>query len=69
MKTLNIIIDGMSCNHCVISIKNELAKFSNIEIKNVEVGIAKIICAENFNLETIKTAIEEIGFNVITINE
>jgi copper chaperone CopZ len=37
MKTV-IIIDGMSCQHCVMAVKKEIQK---LEIKNLEVKLVK----------------------------
>ncbi|MBK7498651.1 MAG: heavy-metal-associated domain-containing protein [Ignavibacteriales bacterium] len=64
MKTV-IIIDGMSCQHCVMAVKKEIQK---LEIKNLEVKIGEALIEYDENKvseKNIQQAIEDAGFVVV----
>ncbi len=64
MKTSEFIIDGMSCNHCVMAVKKELSKIP-VESFEVQIGSAKVNYDESkVQNEQIERAIEEAGFKV-----
>lgn len=60
-------VEGMSCNHCVNSIKNAVSQLEGVV--NVEVDLeAKRVMVEYtdglVNLQTIREIIEEQGYDV-----
>ena len=58
-------IDGMSCNHCVLSVEKQLLKLNLNEFK-VEIGSAKVEYDETkIEEKEIIKAIEEAGYKVI----
>jgi copper chaperone len=60
-----IKIDGMSCNHCVMSVKKNLSKLDLKEFK-VEIGSAQIEFDESeVNEDEIVKSIEEAGYKVV----
>ena len=64
-----IIIEGMSCNHCVMAVKNALSEIEGVS--NVEVELDNnraIVEGENLLDNTLKEAVEEAGYDVIEIN-
>ncbi len=59
-----ILINGMSCQHCVASVKKALRKIpgmSNVVV-NLEKGVASY--DGDVNGEAVKEAIKKIGFEV-----
>ncbi len=42
MAQLQLNISGMSCGHCVQSVRKALTSLPGVEIKNVEVGRAEV---------------------------
>ena len=65
MKTVTLKVDGMSCQHCVNTIKNTLASkevIANVDLDNktVEVNFDD----EKQNLADIKETITELGYTV-----
>ena len=42
MKSEEFLIAGMSCGHCVMSVKNELAKLPGVRVEDVSIGRAKV---------------------------
>ena len=66
MQSETINIEGMSCNHCVMSVKNALASKEGVVVESVEIGSAKV----QYNPDQIAhgalvEAIEDIGFDVV----
>ncbi len=64
MKTV-ILIDGMSCQHCVMAVQKEIQK---LEVQNVEVKIGEALVEYDENIvseKNIQQAIVEAGFVVV----
>jgi copper chaperone len=58
-------IEGMSCNHCVMSVKKSLSKLNLNDLK-VDIGSAEVDCDENKTKESeVVKAIEEAGYKVV----
>jgi len=58
-------IEGMSCGHCVMAVKKELAKL-NLAETEVEIGSAKVTFNETeVNSSEIENAISKAGYRVI----
>ncbi|QGU95313.1 heavy metal transport/detoxification protein [Clostridium bovifaecis] len=67
-KKLNI--EGMSCNHCVMHVKNALMEVEGV--KNVEVnldGKYALVEGESLNNEKMKAEVEDAGYDVVSIEE
>lgn len=62
-----IVIEGMSCSHCVKRITEALNKIPNVSKVNVEVGKAIIELNENIDDKDLKNVIEEVGYKVSEI--
>lgn len=63
-----ILIEGMSCNHCVNHVKEALSEVNGVT--NVEVNLdAKYAIADGNGVanEDIKFAIEDAGYEVVGI--
>jgi copper chaperone len=65
-----VSIEGMSCNHCVMAVKNALNEIAGV--KSVEVDLkgkkAEVI-GNSLDDEKIKEAIEDAGYEVVEIHE
>ncbi|HEY6437690.1 MAG TPA: cation transporter [Ignavibacteriaceae bacterium] len=60
-----IKIEGMSCNHCVMSVEKKLSKLNLSNVK-VEIGFVKIEFDEsNISENDISKAVEEAGYQVV----
>ena len=65
MKDEELKITGMSCNHCVISLRKELSKIPGLEIKDVRIGAALVSFDESkVSLAQLRSAVEEAGFTM-----
>ena len=64
-KQITLNIKGMSCNHCVMSVKNALS--SEQGVKNVQVDLeskqAHFQVNENIDVNKLIAVIQEIGYS------
>lgn len=69
MTTVLFTIEGMTCHHCVMAVTNAL-KSLGIDNYSVEIGSASVTYDENeLDIETIKAAIEEEGYKVVSVEK
>ena len=63
-----IMIDGMSCGHCKAHVEEALTPFAKDSVEVSLEGKYAIIDTET-DQETLITAIDEAGYDVISIDE
>lgn len=68
MKKL-LIVEGMTCNHCVMHVKNALLDIEGVEGCEVSLGSksAQVDLIKNIDEEILKSAVEEAGYEVVSI--
>ncbi|MCM3760781.1 copper chaperone CopZ [Alkalihalobacillus oceani] len=69
MKTIEIKVEGMSCQHCVAAIENSVGKLSGVE--KVQVDLGKGTATVSYNEGSVAQAaiekeIEEQGYDVVS---
>jgi copper chaperone len=65
MSETTINIEGMSCQHCVMSVKKAIGTLKGIEQSDVAVGNAVVKYDDSqVKKEEIEAAIEKVGFKV-----
>jgi len=65
MKNEELKISGMTCNHCVMSVKKELSKLRGVEVKDVRIGSALVAYDESLVTDDLlRGAVEEAGFTL-----
>lgn len=64
-----IMIEGMSCEHCVNHVKEALAELNGVSSVDVNLTSRKAVleASEDINDEAIKAAIDDAGYEVIKI--
>ena len=69
MKT--IVINGMACNHCKMTVEKVLGAVEGIEKVevNLEEKIAKVSLTKDVENDVLKSVVEEAGFEVVEIKE
>ncbi len=69
MKTQVLKIEGMSCGHCVMSVKMELGKLEGVVVEDVQIGKAKIQFDETkITDKQIAATIEGAGYTLVGVN-
>lgn len=68
--TKEIYIEGMSCMHCAQKVETTLKSIKGVKqvTVNLEDKKAIVVMKQEISNETLKNAIEELGFEVKKIN-
>jgi copper chaperone CopZ len=65
MKTKELRIEGMTCGHCVMSVKRELAKLAGLQVESVEIGKARVHYDDSkVSDRDVEQAIQEAGYRL-----
>ena len=66
-----IIVEGMSCGHCVNHVKEALQELEGVQSADVDLASKTAIISSENNItdESIKDAIEDAGYDVVSIEE
>jgi copper chaperone len=68
MKTQTLKIDGMSCGHCVMTLKKELLKIEGVTVTNAGIGSAEITIDESkVTGLRLEEAVKEAGFLLVSM--
>ena len=66
MKIEELIINGMTCGHCVMSVKRELSKLAGLRVEAVQIGKARVQYDESqVNKQDIEKAVTEAGYRMV----
>jgi|AntAceMinimDraft_11_1070367.scaffolds.fasta_scaffold345220_2 copper ion binding protein len=68
-KTINV--DGMTCDHCVKAVTEELSKISGVTAVNIdlhagEISPVEILSANEISDADISAAVEEAGYSIVS---
>jgi len=68
MATQTITVSGMTCDHCVKSVKDELTKIEGVTDVEVTLssGAVTITSEHPVELEAVTAAVDEAGYEVAT---
>jgi copper ion binding protein len=66
METANYTVTGMTCNHCVASVKEEVGEISGVTGVEVELESGSLIVSSDAPVDTaqVRSAVEEAGFEL-----
>lgn len=64
MDRMTIDISGMSCGHCVASVKKALEQVDGVQVEQVAIGKATVL-ADAAKAPSIRDAIEDAGYEVV----
>lgn len=63
-----MLVEGMSCNHCVMAVTNALKELEGVTDVQVDLDSKKVeVSGENLMDESLKEAVEEAGYDVVEI--
>lgn len=63
-----LLIKGMSCGHCSARVEKALNAIDGVQAKvDLEANSAKVILSKEISDETFKTAVDNIGYEVVDI--
>ncbi len=66
MKDIKLKVEGMTCNHCVMTVKRAVMSVEGVKEAEVSLahGTVSIKAEEGIDEENIKKAIEQAGYRV-----
>ncbi len=65
MAELTLTIEGMSCGHCVMSVKKAIDALEGINSSDVSIGTARVDYDESkTNMDEIAKAVQNSGYKV-----
>ncbi|HEX4683066.1 MAG TPA: cation transporter [Gemmatimonadaceae bacterium] len=63
MESLNLTIEGMTCQHCVRAVRGRLEKTAGVRVDDVQVGSAKLeFDPATTTVDVIEEAIADEGY-------
>jgi len=62
-----LTINGMTCRHCVMSLKAALNKIKMLDVVEVQIGSARVEYETGqVNEEQLETAVKEAGYELVS---
>ncbi len=67
MKSHELTIQGMSCGHCIMHVKQALESVDNLEVEDVQIGKARVWYDDDNIANILSEKVEEAGYKVVVI--
>ena len=67
MKSHELTIQGMSCGHCVMHVKQALDAVDGLEVEDVQIGKARVWYEDEKVAKVLADKVEEAGYKVVMI--
>jgi len=67
MKSHELTIQGMSCSHCIMHVKQALDSVNELEVEDVQIGKARVRYDDQNVIKAFSEKIEEAGYKVVSI--
>ena len=67
MNPHELTIQGMSCGHCVMHVKQALEVIDGLEVEDVQIGRAKVWYNDEKVAKVLSEKVEEAGYKVVSI--
>ena len=65
--TRTYAVQGMTCSHCVTSVRDEVSEIAGVEGVDVELSSGRMtVAGEAFSDEAVKTAVADAGYAVVS---
>ncbi|MDV7242019.1 MULTISPECIES: heavy metal-associated domain-containing protein [Rhodococcus] len=66
MSTSTVIVTGMTCNHCVASVSEEIGAIPGVTSVDVDLATGKVVIDSTTDLDprAVSDAVEEAGYSV-----
>ena len=69
MKSHELTIEGMSCQHCVMHVRKELSKISGLVVEDVQINKARVQFDEaDVSPSRVREAVQNAGYKLVSVN-
>lgn len=58
-------VAGMSCEHCVMSVREEVGEVPGVESVDVDLESGRVLVAGSFKDSAVRDAVAEAGYEVV----
>jgi copper chaperone len=59
-------VAGMTCNHCVLSVREEVGEVTGVSDVDVDLATGRLtVAGEGFDDDAVKNAVAEAGYEVV----
>ena len=66
MSQTEYIVTGMTCAHCVLSVKEEVAELAGVESVDVELASGRLVVSgAGITDDAVRAAVAEAGYEVV----
>ena len=63
MNKVKIVVKGMNCNHCKITVEMNLKKIGGIETAVADIGNGEVLLTgESVDLDEVQSTLQKIGY-------
>jgi copper chaperone len=59
-------VKGMTCEHCVLSVIEEVSEVPGVEHVDVDLAAGRLVVRGNVTDEAVSTAVSEAGYEVVS---
>jgi copper chaperone CopZ len=67
-EAVTLRIEGMSCDHCIKTVRSALEKTPDVEVIEVEIGSARILVGGNREVvDAARQSVDDTGFEVVGV--
>jgi copper ion binding protein len=68
MTTQTYTVQGMTCEHCVASVKGEIGKLAGVAGVDVELDSGKVTVTSDgsIDLDALRAAVDEAGYELVS---
>ncbi len=67
MKSHELTIQGMNCNHCIMHVKQALESVHGLQVEEVQIGKARVMYDDDKIANVLSEKVEEAGYKVVVI--
>ena len=58
------VVEGMTCEHCVLSVTEEVAEVAGVEGVDVDLASGRLVVTGEASDESVREAVTEAGYSV-----
>ena len=64
--TRQYTVSGMTCSHCVTSVREEVSEVEGVEVVDVDLASGRLSVTGDVTDETVRGAVAEAGYEVVS---
>lgn len=63
-----LTIGGMHCHHCIHAVRQALATVDDVDIREVEIGRARVQTTDTLDEDRVREALQEEGYELEAVS-